>query len=51
MRFVCRQLIWNPEEGKTHEGNKKPFKSGDKGKRKFKGNGKKNALLRKKERN
>jgi hypothetical protein len=29
------------------EGRKKPFYNGDKGKKKFKGNGKKNALVRK----
>jgi hypothetical protein len=31
----------------THEGNKKPFSHGDKGKRKFKGNGKKNVAVKK----
>jgi hypothetical protein len=32
---------------KTHEGNKKPFSHGDKEKRKFKGNGKKNVVVKK----
>ena len=31
----------------THEGNKKPFNVGDKGKRKFKGNGKNNISVKK----
>jgi hypothetical protein len=32
---------------KTHEGNKKPFSHGDKGKRKFKGSGKNNVVVKK----
>jgi hypothetical protein len=31
----------------NHEGNKRPFSHGDKGKRKFKGNGKKNVAIKK----
>jgi hypothetical protein len=50
---VCVQATHLEERGRneTHEGNKKPFSHGDKRKRKFKGNGKKNPVLRKREKN
>jgi hypothetical protein len=50
---VCVQATHLEARGRneTHEGNKKPFSHGDKGKRKFKGNGKKMILLRKREKN
>jgi hypothetical protein len=46
---VCVQATHLEARGRneTHEGNKKPFSHGDKGKRKFKGNGKKNASVKK----
>jgi hypothetical protein len=46
---VCVQATHLEARGsnETHEGNKKPFSHGDKGKRKFKGNGKKNAVVKK----
>jgi hypothetical protein len=46
---VCVQATHLEARGrkKTHEGNKKPFNHGDKGKRKFKGNGKKNTVIKK----
>jgi hypothetical protein len=46
---VCVQETHLEARGKNapQEGNKKPFFNGDKGKRKFKGNGKKNASVKK----
>jgi hypothetical protein len=46
---VCVQATHLEARGRneTHEGNKKPFSHGDKGKRKFKGNGKKNDVVKK----
>jgi hypothetical protein len=46
---VCVQATHLEARGRneTHEGNKKPFSHGDKGKRKFKGNGKKNDAVKK----
>jgi hypothetical protein len=46
---VCVQSTHLEARGRneTHEGNKKPFSHGDKGKRKFKGNGKKNDAIKK----
>jgi hypothetical protein len=46
---VCVQATHLEARGRneTHEGNKKPFNHGDKGKRKFKGNGKKNVVVKK----
>jgi hypothetical protein len=46
---VCVQATHLEARGRneTHEGNKKPFSHGDKGKRKFKGNGKKNVVVKK----
>jgi hypothetical protein len=46
---VCVQATQLEARGRneTHEGNKKPFSHGDKGKRKFKGNGKKNVVVKK----
>jgi hypothetical protein len=46
---VCVQATHLEARGRneTHEGNKKPFSHGDKGKKKFKGNGKKNAIVKK----
>jgi hypothetical protein len=46
---VCVQATHLEARGRneTHEGNKKPFSHGDKGKRKFKGNGKKNVAVKK----
>jgi len=46
---VCVQATHLEARGsnKTHEGNKKPFSHGDKGKKKFKGNGKKNDVVKK----
>jgi hypothetical protein len=46
---VCVQATHLEARGRneTHEGNKKPFSHGDKGKRKFKGNGKKNVSIKK----
>jgi hypothetical protein len=35
------------ERNDTHEGSKKPFSHGDKGKKKFKGNGKRNVVVKK----
>ena len=48
---VCVQETHLETRGNNtpQEGNKKPFYNGDKGKRKFKGNGKKNASARKRE--
>jgi hypothetical protein len=46
---VCVQATHLEARGRneTHEGNKNPFIHGDKGKRKFKGNGKKNVVVKK----
>jgi hypothetical protein len=46
---VCVQTTHLEARGRneTHEGNKKPFSHGDKGKRKFKGNGKNNVVVKK----
>jgi hypothetical protein len=46
---VCVQATHLEARGRneTHEGNKKPFSHGDKGKRKFKGNGRKNVVVKK----
>jgi hypothetical protein len=35
------------ERNEIHEGNKKPFSRGDKGKKKFKGSGKMNVVVKK----
>jgi hypothetical protein len=48
MKFVYRILIWNQGEGMTlMRGNKKTFSHGYKGKKKFKGNGRKNTAMKK----
>jgi hypothetical protein len=46
---VCAQATHLEARGRneTHEGSKNPFSNGDKGKRNFKGNGKKNASVKK----
>ena len=46
---VCVQATHLEARGRneTHEGNKKPFSHGDKGKRNFKGNDKKNSTVKK----
>jgi hypothetical protein len=46
---VCVQATHLEARGRndTHEGNKKTFNHGDKGKKKFKGNGKKNVVVKK----
>jgi hypothetical protein len=46
---VCVQATHLEARGRneSHEGNKKPFSHGDKGKRKIKGNGKKNVVVNK----
>jgi hypothetical protein len=46
---VCVQAAHLEARGrnKTHEGNKKHFSHGDKGKKKFKGNGRKNVVVKK----
>jgi hypothetical protein len=46
---VCVQATHLEARGRndTHEGNKKTFSHGDKGKKKFKGNGKKNVVVKK----
>jgi hypothetical protein len=46
---VCVQATHLEARGRneTHEGNKKSFSHGDKGKKKFKGNGKKNVVVKK----
>jgi hypothetical protein len=46
---VCVQATHLEAIGRnnTHEGNKKTFSHGDKGKKKFKGNGRKNAIVKK----
>jgi hypothetical protein len=50
---VCVQATHLEARGRneTHEGNKKPFIHGDKGKRKFKGNSKKNDTVKKEREN
>jgi hypothetical protein len=46
---VCVQATHFEARGRneTHEGSKKPFSHGEKGKRNFKGNGKKNIVVKK----
>jgi hypothetical protein len=46
---VCVQATHLEARGRneTHEGNKNPYNHGDKGKRKFKGNGEKNVVVKK----
>jgi hypothetical protein len=46
---VCVQATHLEARGRTetHEGNKNPFSHGDKGKKKFKGNGQKNVVVKK----
>jgi hypothetical protein len=48
---VCVQATHLEARGRneTHEGKKKPFSHGDKGKRNFKGNGKNNVVVKREE--